>query len=873
MDLDNPAPPRKRRRWRRTAAVTLPVALVGTFAAVAAPNAFAAQYCGGLDYNVISTWGDGFQANVVLTSGDAGLNGWDIEWDFPAGTSVSSAWNVDWSQSGARFSASDVGWNGTIAAGQSQEVFGFIGSGSATAPTNISVNGEACDGSSNPDPGGDAALTTSRTNVVVDAGSTGSIDVNFSAAIDEAATVTTTHTAGSTDISVSSGASLSFAAGETSAQSVVFSAAEGAEAGSSATFAVAADGYDTINVNVTVADLGEVTQNEERFLTLYDQLTGSDSPYLHSTGVPYHSVEELIVEAPDYGHQTTSEALSYLMWLEAAYGQVTGDWSGYNNSWQITEDYLIPDLNPTNYNPDDPASYAPESDSVTDYPTQLDFDVPVGQDPIGAELASTYGTNSIYGMHWLLDVDNAYGYGECGDGTTEPVYMNTFQRGSQESTWETIGHPSCETFDFGGPNGFLDLFVGDEEYAAQERYTNAPDADARAVQVAWMAKQWAEAQGQEGDISASLDKASMMGDYLRYAFADKYFKQIAGDCIGAASCPAGSGKNSFHYLISWYYSWGAGLNGDWSFRIGGSGIHQGYQNVMAAYALSEGGLEPDSATGAADWAQSLDAQLDFLEWLQVPQGSTGAGALAGGATNNWGGNYGTPTTSAEFNGLNYDEQPVWHDPPSNRWFGFQAWGMDRTAQLCMETGETRACNILDNWVAWALSESTITPTGYSIPGDLTWSGEPGSGLSVTVASQSEDPGVAGALAKILSYHAVATGDTASQEAAANLLDVLWEANDGIGITQPEQRSDYCRFGDEVYIPQGWTGTMPNGDVLENGVTFIETRSFMQNFDGWDQVEAYINGGCSGDAPEFSYHRYWHQVEVATAFQTYAVLFE
>ncbi|MCC3764625.1 cellulose binding domain-containing protein [Glycomyces sp. TRM65418] len=868
MELDNLAPPRPRRRWRRAAAVTLPVALVGTLAAVAAPQAFAAQYCGGVQYNVISTWGGGFQANVVITAGDAGLNGWDLEWDFPSGTQVTNAWNVDWSQSGSHFTGSDVGWNGSIASGQSREVFGFIGSGSATAPTGVKVNGESCDGSTT-----DPELTVSRSNVVVEAGATASVDVGFSAATDSAATVTTARTSGSSAISVSAGGSLSFAAGDSAPKPVTFSASADAAPGDSATFTVSSPGYESLQVVVTIADLGEVTQNEERFLEMYDQLTGPDSPYLHETGVPYHSVEELIVEAPDYGHQTTSEALSYLMWLEAAYGQVTGDWSGYNESWDITEQYAIPDLNPTSYDPNSPASYAPESGDVTDYPTQLDFDASVGSDPIGAELRNTYGSNQIYGMHWLLDVDNAYGFGECGDGTTEPAYMNTFQRGSQESTWETIGHPSCETFDFGGPNGFLDLFVGDSQYSRQERYTAAPDADARAIQLAWTAQQWAAEQGQESAVSESVDRASKMGDFLRYAFADKYFKQIAGDCIGIDNCPDGNGKNSFHYLLSWYYSWGAGMNGDWSFRIGGSGVHQGYQNPMAAYALSEGGLEPDSPTAASDWAKSLDAQLDFLEWLQVPAGSPGAGAIAGGATNNWGGHYGNPTTSAEHAGLYYDEQPVWHDPPSNRWFGFQAWGMDRVAQYCQVTGDARACEILDDWVAWALSESEISATDYSIPGDLEWNGEPGAGLSASVTSMSKDPGVAGAFAKILSYHAAATGDTASQTAASNLLDALWAVNDGIGVTQTEARADYCRFGDEVYIPEGWTGTMPNGDVLENGVTFIETRSFMRDFEGWDQVQAYIDGGCTGPAPEFDYHRYWHQVEVATAFQTYALLFE
>ncbi|GAB3647911.1 glycoside hydrolase family 48 protein [Glycomyces tarimensis] len=867
MELDNLAPPRRRRRWRRGAAIGLPVALVGTLGAITAPQAFAAEYCGAVDYNVTSSWNGGFQAGVSITAGDAGLNGWDIEWDFPSGTQVTSAWNVDWNQSGSHFTGSDVGWNGTIAAGQSREVFGFIGSGDASVPTGFSVNGESCDGSEEPT---EPELTVSRANLVVDAGSTVNFDVGFSAELSDDVSVTTTRSGGSGDLSVAQGASLNFGPSNwDDPQSVTISAAD--DAAGSATFTVAADGFTPVEVTATVADIGDVTQNEERFLELYDALTGSDSPYLHESGVPYHSIEELIVEAPDYGHQTTSESLSYLTWLEAAYGQITGDWGPYNESWETIETYAIPDLNPSNYDPSSPATYAPEATSPDQYPTQLDPDVPVGQDPLADELASTYGTNQIYGMHWLLDVDNGYGFGECGDGTTEPAYINTFQRGLQESTWETVTHPSCETFDFGGENGFLDLFIGDEQYAQQERYTNAPDADARAVQVAWMAQQWAEEQGNTGAISSSLEKASKMGDYLRYAFADKYFKRI-GDCVGASSCPGATGKDSFHYLLSWYYSWGAGMNGDWSYRIGGSGVHQGYQNVMAAYALSEE-LAPDSPTAAGDWSTSLDTQLEFLEWLQVPAGSPGAGAIAGGATNNWQGNYGTPDSSAEFNGMAYDWQPVWNDPPSNNWFGFQAWGMDDVATYYYHTGDQRAGDLLEPWVAWVLDNSTITSTDYSLPGDLQWSGEPGSGLSASVASQSQDPGVAGATAKVLAYYAAATDDTALQQTVSDLLDAMWSFNDGIGVTRTEERADYCRFGDEVYIPDGWSGTMPNGDVIEPGVSFIDIRSFMTEFEGWDQVQAYIDGGCSGPAPEFDYHRYWHQVEVATAFSTYADLFE
>ena len=39
----------------------------------------------------------------------------------------------------------------------------------------------------------------------------------------------------------------------------------------------------------------------------------------------------------------------------------------------------------------------------------------------------------------------------------------------------------------GGRNGYLDLFTGDSQYSAQFKYTNAPDADARAVQATYWA--------------------------------------------------------------------------------------------------------------------------------------------------------------------------------------------------------------------------------------------------------------------------------------------------------------------------------------------------------------------------------------------------
>jgi cellulose 1,4-beta-cellobiosidase len=126
-----------------------------TFAS--ANQALAEEGCE-VDYNIVSTWGGGFQANVVITADEA-INGWEVKWNFPAGTTVSSAWNVGWSQSGTGFTGKDVGWNASIASGQSREVFGFIGNGSSTAPTQFTVNGDVCNGPSQPPTSGEPTET------------------------------------------------------------------------------------------------------------------------------------------------------------------------------------------------------------------------------------------------------------------------------------------------------------------------------------------------------------------------------------------------------------------------------------------------------------------------------------------------------------------------------------------------------------------------------------------------------------------------------------------------------------------------------------------------------------------------------------------
>ncbi|MEK8229264.1 glycoside hydrolase family 48 protein [Oerskovia sp. M15] len=110
----------------------------------------------------------------------------------------------------------------------------------------------------------------------------------------------------------------------------------------------------------------------ERFLEMYDELHDPANGYFSPQGIPYHSVETLIVEAPDHGHETTSEAYSFWLWLEAAYGRATADWTSFNDAWATMETYMIPqhEDQPTNsfYNPQSPATYAAEYDHPSKYP-------------------------------------------------------------------------------------------------------------------------------------------------------------------------------------------------------------------------------------------------------------------------------------------------------------------------------------------------------------------------------------------------------------------------------------------------------------------------------------------------------------------------
>jgi hypothetical protein len=381
-------------------------------------------------------------------------------------------------------------------------------------------------------------------------------------------------------------------------------------------------------------------------------------------------------------------------------------------------------------------------------------------------------------------------------------------------------------------------------------------------------------------------KAAKMGDFLRYALFDKYFKQI-GNCTSATACPGATGRGSDHGLISWYYAWGGSLStsGAWAWRIGDGAAHQGYQNPLAAFVLAnDAALKPLSPSAATDWAGSLDKQLQFYQWLQSADGG-----IAGGATNSWDGSYSAPPAGTPtFYGMAYDPQPVYHDPGSNTWFGFQTWSMERVAEYYKVTGNAKAKAILDKWVPWALANTTVGTGGaFQVPSDMAWTGAPATwnpttpaantNLHVTVTSRGQDVGVAASLAKTLMYYAAGSGNAAAKSTAEGLLNALILHQDGKGITTAETRTDYNRFDDAfnpttgqgVFIPSTFAGKMPNGDPINPSSTFLSIRSWYTADPDFSKVQTYLNGGA---APSFTYHRFWAQAEIATAFAIHVDLF-
>jgi hypothetical protein len=102
---------------------------------------------------------------------------------------------------------------------------------------------------------------------------------------------------------------------------------------------------------------------------------------------------------------------------------------------------------------------------------------------------------------------------------------------------------------------------------------------------------------------------------------------------------------------------------------------------------------------------------------------------------------------------------------------------------------------------------------------------------------------------------------------------MWTVGrDSIGVSTPETRTDYSNLNIPIYVPSGWTGTMPNGDPINSSSTFLSIRTQYETDPNYAMVAAYAANPSTAPVPTFNYHRFWAQTDVATAYGAYYLLF-
>ncbi len=721
-------------------------------------------------------------------------------------------------------------------------------------------------------------------------------------------------------------------------------------------FASAANQYATENgANESYAAMFEslyddVIVNGEKNGYLSSQNNGGDS-----YGIPYHSVETLCVEAPDYGHETTSEAMSYMAWITAMHdvlakqGVIDPVSSNELAKGWGTLEAMIPGANKTQGTKSakyetifqldrlkaDPAS---EEKDPSKYPA-----TPYGGEavnPIFNDMKSAYSNEGegYYLMHWLADVNDWYGFGggKPGTETGSFQFINTFQRGEQESCFETVPQPCIEDLEFGmasnskdNGNGIKAIFNGKDAVPVQYAFTNAPDAEDRAIQAIYFASNWGV------DCGELSYKAAKMGDQCRNDMFDKYYKEIG--CQNPQA-PTASGNGGQHYLMAWYTSWGGAMDVSygaysWAWQIGCSHSHQFYQNPLAAYALAYDGVlsKAMKANNAVeDYEESLKRQIEMYLWLQSKNGP-----FAGGCTNSKDGQYKEyGADEATFYKMAYVEHPVYADPGSNHWIGNQVWSTQRLAELYYYVKKNGDASnqtyggmsleealeaLLSRWIDWFITNTKFdyvaedgTVMSYAIPSNLDWSGQPGTnwdasskydpsandGLTCTITGYGQgDIGCVSSLCNTLIYYAAANKVTADAATNPNntdlaakglylankLMSMQWNtARDEIGIAYDDHNGSLYRvFEQEVYIPDYYKGTMPDGSKLEPGATFSSIRESYADDPMYQEAKAYWegkgednNGDGVVDIKDYTFrlHRFWHMGDALMTTGTMALLY-
>jgi hypothetical protein len=144
----------------------------------------------GCSYTITNAWGSGFTATIrVNNDSAAAINGWQVNWAYGNNT-VTNAWNAQLSSAGSRnYSATNLGWNGSLQPGQSAE-FGLQGVTNGGAPERPTISGAPCGAAANSSASSASSINSS---IVASAARSSTASVTNSVNIAGLATATTSY--------------------------------------------------------------------------------------------------------------------------------------------------------------------------------------------------------------------------------------------------------------------------------------------------------------------------------------------------------------------------------------------------------------------------------------------------------------------------------------------------------------------------------------------------------------------------------------------------------------------------------------------------------------------------------------------------------
>jgi len=127
-------------RHRPTLLLTAAAAVLGTVLIAAQPAQAATAA-----FTRTASWETGYEARFTVTNNTSStITSWNVQFDFPAGTTMGTYWDALVTTSGQHVTATNRSYNGTLAPGASAS-FGFIVQGTGN-PANCTVNGASCSG-------------------------------------------------------------------------------------------------------------------------------------------------------------------------------------------------------------------------------------------------------------------------------------------------------------------------------------------------------------------------------------------------------------------------------------------------------------------------------------------------------------------------------------------------------------------------------------------------------------------------------------------------------------------------------------------------------------------------------------------------------